>query len=427
MQGENLSTLIARFQLPGTLWRNPAFMRLWAAQILSGAGSEVSHVAIPLTAVLVLNATAAQMGWLNIAGSLPNVLFALFAGVWVDRLPRRPVLIASDLGRALLIATIPLAAIPGYLSFAHLLVVIFAMATLNLIFIIASVSILPSIAEAEQLVEANSKLATSDSTLAIVGPSLGGVLTQLLSAPIAIVLDAISYLLSALLLGGIAVSETPQRTERERGHLWGEIAAGLRELVRTPLLRALTLSSGVGSFGGGMFGTVLVLFLARGLDLTPAAIGLVFSLRGVGSLLGAISAGQIAQWIGIGRTIILSSFFWGFGGVVMALAGVVGMDLVFLGVGQMLMGVGATVYSVNQMSLRQVVTPVAVLGRVTAARRLLIFGMAAAGAALAGFLGGQIDLRIVMASGALILCAGSLIVFLSPVRTYTTGMEAKER
>jgi MFS family permease len=153
-------------------------MRLWAAQILSGAGSEVSQVAIPLTAVMVLNATAAQMGWLNIAGSLPNVLFALFAGVWVDRLPRRPVLIVADVGRALLIATIPLAALLGTLTFAHLLVVIFAMATLNLIFIIASVSILPSIAEADQLVEANSKLAVSDSTLTIVGPSIGGVLTQ---------------------------------------------------------------------------------------------------------------------------------------------------------------------------------------------------------------------------------------------------------
>lgn len=258
------------------------------AQVLSSAGSEVSLVAIPLTAVLVLNATAAQMGMLQIAGSLPNVLFALFAGVWIDRLQRRPILIGADIGRALLLATIPLAALLGHLTFVHLLLVIFATATLSLFFIIASVSILPSITATDELVEANSKLATSDSVLSISGPSMAGMVTQLLSAPIAIVLDVVSYVLSAFFLGALAVVEAPGHTTPQCGNICLEIGAGIHALVHTPMLAALTASASVGSLGGGMYSTIFVLFLARNLELAPPTIGLIFSIRGIGSLVGAI-------------------------------------------------------------------------------------------------------------------------------------------
>jgi MFS family permease len=399
-----------------SLWQNYAFMRLWLAQVLSNAGTEITTVAIPLTAVMALNATSAQMGWLGVASSLPNLLFALFAGVWVDRLRRRPILVVTDLGRALLLATIPAATLLGHLSFMHLLFTVFVMATLTLFFTIASVSILPSLVKEDQLVKANSKLATSDSLLSIAGPGVGGGLIQILSAPMALFVDAASYVLSALCLGGIAVPETPMRQATEREGLWTEIMAGIYELLRTPVLRALTVSASIGSFGTAMYGTVFVLFLARSLNLTPAIIGLVFASSGVGSLLGAISAERAVRLSGIGPAIIIGNFFWAIGSLIIPLAALAGPELFISGLGQLLIGMGVTIYSVNQMSLRQVITPVGLFGRVIAARRVLIFGASAAGAALGGFFGDTAGFRATMVIGTMIIAIGLLLLFLSPVR-----------
>src|SRR5918997_3745420 len=177
----------------GSLWRNGSFVRLWFAQTVSNAGSQITYVALPLTAVLVLGATPAQMGLLGIASRAPNLLFDLFAGVWVDRTRRRPILVGADLGRALLIGTIPVAALLGYLTFAQLYIVAFAVGTLAGFFSLASISLLPSLVKGQQLVEANSKLAITDSVMTIAGPSLAGGLVQLIGAPRAIIVDAISY------------------------------------------------------------------------------------------------------------------------------------------------------------------------------------------------------------------------------------------
>lgn len=178
-----------------SLWRNPSFIRLWFAQAVSSAGSQVTAIALPLTAVLVLGATPVQMGYLGIASRAPSLLFDLFAGVWVDRTRRRPILISADLGRALLIGTIPIAALFGYLTFAQLYLVAFVVGTLTAFFSLASISILPSLVKGEQLVDANSKLAATDSVLSIAAPSAAGGLVQLIGAPKALIADALSYLL----------------------------------------------------------------------------------------------------------------------------------------------------------------------------------------------------------------------------------------
>jgi predicted MFS family arabinose efflux permease len=205
-----------------------------------------------------------------------------------------------------------------------------------------------------------------------------------------------------------------QATEREG--LWTEIMAGIYELLRTPVLRALTVSASIGSFGTAMYGTVFVLFLARSLNLTPAIIGLVFASSGVGSLLGAISAERAVRLSGIGPAIIIGNFFWAIGSLIIPLAALAGPELFISGLGQLLIGMGVTIYSVNQMSLRQVITPVGLFGRVIAARRVLIFGASAAGAALGGFFGDTAGFRATMVIGTMLIAIGLLLLFLSPVR-----------
>jgi MFS family permease len=292
-----------------SLWRNGSFVRLWLAQVVSNAGSQITNLALPLTAVLALGATPAQMGSLGVASSLPNLFFGLLAGVWVDRSRRRPLLVGADLGRALLIGTIPAAALLGSLTFAQLYLVAFASATLSLFFTIASVAVLPSVVRKDQLVEANSTLAATDAVLAIAGPSAAGGLIQVLSAPKAIVVDAVSYVLSALSLRGVGISEAPPSREQQRS-IGAEIGEGVRELVRTPLLLALTVAATVGVCGAAVQSTVFLLFVTRELGLSPATIGLVYAAAGLGSLLGAVLAACVARSIGTGPTVILGQCLW---------------------------------------------------------------------------------------------------------------------
>jgi MFS family permease len=403
-------------EVSASLWHNRAFLRLWIADVLSKSGSQITAVALPLTAVLVLEATPGQMGLLGVAGSLPNLLFGLFTGVWVDRMRRSPILVGADLGRALLLGSIPVAALLGYLTFTHLVLVVFATATLSIFFILAAVSILPSLVEEEKLVEANGKLAISGSVLGVAGPGVAGGLIQIMSAPIAIAVDALSYLLSALSLSGISASETPLREKETRGNIWREIGEGIRELIRTRILQILTLAACAGTLGGGIIGTVLVLFLTHDLGLTPATIGIVFAFSGVGSVVGASLAGPTGHRIGIGPAVILSSLIWTLGYLVIPLAGLTRQNFLFVAAGQVLIGIGAAIWSVNQMSLRQSLTPVGLFGRATAARRFLIFGLATVGAALGGLLGEVIGLRATLVVGALIVGMGVPPVLFSPVR-----------
>ena len=404
--------------VPPSLWRNRAFLRLWFAQVVSNAGTQITGLALPLTAVLALGASPAQMSLLRIANFLPELLFALVAGVWVDRARRQPILVGADLGRAVLLASIPIAALIGSLTYAQLYMVAFAVSTLTVFFSLASISILPALVTKTQLVEANSKLALSDSVLSIAGPSAAGGLIQLVSAPRAIVADAVSYIFSALSLRGVGATETPRRA-RGRGSAWHEIGEGVRELVRTPLLRSLTLSVSVGTFGVAMQSTVQLLFLVRQLGLTPALIGLAAACGGAGSLVGAACAGRASRRLGTGLAVVIGNFLWAAGALVVPLAGLVGptaADLLLIGAGQAIASVGGAIWGVNQMSLRQAITPVGLFGRATAARRVPMFGMQLAGAALGGLLGGAIGLRATLVVGAVGLGAGFLLLLFSPVR-----------
>ena len=397
-----------------SLWRNPSFLRLWIAQAVSNAGSKVTEVALPLTAVLVLRATPAQMGLLSIAGSLPNLLIGLPAGIWIDRSRRRPILVGADIGRALLLGSIPVAAWLGGVTFLHLWIVAFLAGILSVFFQIAAMAVLPAVVSKEQLVEANSKLSMTDSMIALSGSGAAGALVQFLSAPKAILVDAISYLLSAFALGGVGENEeAPTRTQRS---IWHEVWEGIHELVRTPLLRMLTITSTLGVLSTGLHNTVQMLFFVNELQFSPALIGVILSCNGAGALAGASVAGQLAARMRVGNALVLGKLIWIVGSALIVSAGLMGNALFYVLLGQLLIGFGVSVYFINQLSLRQVITSVRLLGRVTAARRFVLFGMAVLGAALGGYLGETIGLRATMLAATTSLCAELLLILNSSVR-----------
>ncbi len=411
-----MSQLSATDSPPASLWRNRAFLRLWIAQVVSNAGTKVTGLALPLTAVLVLHATPGQMALLIVAGQIPNFLFGLFAGVWVDRTRRRPILVSTDLGRAILLGSIPAAAVLGHLTFVQLWVVGFATASLTVFFQLASIAVLPSLVAKERLMEANSKLSISDSVLSVTVPGMAGGLIQLLSAPKAIIVDAVSYVLSALSLGSIGAAEPRPKRAEGRQSIWVEIGEGVRELQRTPVLRALTTFLAVGAVGWAVQSTVLLLFLVRQLGFTPAVLGLVGACDGVAALLAALSARRLSSHIGIGPTIILGSFLGTVADVLLPLAAFIPAHLPLIIAGKMLAGIGVVFTTVPSVSLRQAVTPTELLGRVTAARRFLIFSTGLAGSAPGGFLGGTIGLGSALFVTAAISLVSTLVVLLSRVR-----------
>ena len=411
-----------------SLWRNRAFTRLWVAHVTSGAGTAITNVALPLAAVLVLGATPTEMGLLAAAGSLPNLLFGLVAGVWVDRVRRRPILVWADVGRTLLLITIPAAAWLGQLSFFQIWIVTFATGTLTVFFQIAAISVLPALVEKKQLVEANSKLATSDAVISIVGPAAAGGLVQLFSAPRVILIDAVSYLLSALALGGIAEQESPAPRSREESAEPGtgfrsaaasigrEVGEGVYELLRTPLLRALTISSSLGMLAGSISAAVQMLFLVNQLEFTPSIIGIVAACGGIGSLAGAMLAGNAARLLQAGKTLIVGKLLWIVGTLLLASADLIGYETAAAGAARALIGLGSTLYFVNQLSLRQAITSVQLLGRVTAARRFVLFGVATVGAFIGGALGESIGLRATLLVGSAALALELVLLLFSTIR-----------
>lgn len=403
---------------PVSLWRNASFLRLWIAQTISGFGSKITALAIPLTATYMLHATPAQMGLLLFASQLPDLLFGLIAGVWVDRLPRRPILVGTDLGRAALLAIIPATAVFGFLSFPLLWLIAFASGALTLFFSLASVAVLPTVVHQSQLIEANARLTMSDSVVALAGPGAAGGLIQILSAPKAIIVDAFSYLASAFSLGGIAPGDRPNQAPLKRTSLRAELGEGLHELVRTPILLTLAISMGIVVVGGAMQQALGILFMARVLNIPAGAIGMIAASGGIGVLAGASAAGKIGRRFGAGNAIALSTGLEALALLLTPLTLIVSIParIPLLIAGAILSGIAFSVLSVNQMSLRQRITPPHLLGRVTAARRFLIFCMAPIGTVLAGWLGSSLGLAPTLVIGALITGLGAVYVGLSPVR-----------
>jgi MFS family permease len=368
------------------------FFKLWVGETISDFGDQITLLAIPLTAVIVLKASALEMGLLAAAGTLPTALFSLVAGVWVDRLPRRRILIVADLGRAIALATVPVAFAFGALGLPLLYVVAFATGTLSVFFVVAYQAYIPTLVGRERLVDANGKMSASASLAQLAGPGVAGLLVQLFTAPMPVVADALSFLAS---LVGVTLIKRPEpaHTPRPRD-MRAEIGEGMTALLGHPVLRTLVICASILVLMLSAQLAIFVLYLSRDLGLEPTVIGLTLAIGSIGAFGGALLAGRVARRIGIGPAFIVGAFlgtFWFIGrGAVSGppLAIVVGLAGV-----QLVGSFGASLFNVNGPSLRQALTPTHLLGRVNASYRFLVWGTGPIGALLGGTLGEILGLR----------------------------------
>jgi MFS family permease len=391
-------------------------MRLWAGQTVSQFGSTVTREALPYTAILALGASPLQMGLLGAAGAAPLLLLGLFAGVWVDRVRRRPLMIAADIGRALLLLSIPVAYLLGWMRIEQLYVVAALAGALTVFFDVAYQSALPGLVRREHLLEGNSKLGLSESVAEIGGPPLGGVLVQLVSGPVTLLLDALSFVFSAWMLMRIRAEEPPPAPPEQHQHIWRDLSTGLRAIWADPLLRAMAGTSTIQSFFGWFFGAIYGLYAIRVIGMGTAMLGITVAFGGVGALLGALLVRPATRRFGLGPTIVgglvissaMSFFTWLAGGLP-ALA-------VPLMISVQLIGDGAsTVAQIDQTSLRQTITPDRMLGRVNASMHVLGNGIGTLGLLTGGVLGELIGLRSTVAVAALGGLLGCVWILCSPL------------
>ncbi len=398
------------------LWRRPDFAALWAAETISQIGSQITAIALPLVAVVALDASSFAVGLLAAATWLPYLLFGLAAGVWVDRLRRRPLMIAADLARAAALAVVPLAAANGLLGVPALIVVALVVGSLSVVFDVAYLAYLPGLVGREHLIEANGKLEASASAAQIIGPGLAGTLVGFAGAPFAVLFDAASFVVSALCIGRIRAPEPPPVPPAERPGFRTEIRDGLRSVADSPILRALAAASATTNLAGFMFLAIYILYMVRDLGLAPDAIGFVLAAGGAGALLGAMLAEPLRRRIGIGPAILVAMFAFGATGMLVPLAVLVPRVALPLVVGaEFLQWMAIVMHDVNAISLRQGIVPDRMLGRVNGTMKFISWGLRPVGSLLGGILGGVIGL-----AGTLVLSeAGMFLAFawylLSPI------------
>lgn len=394
------------------LWRDPDFLKLWLGQAISQAGSRISREGLPWTAVQTLGASPVQMGLLNGISGAAVLLPGLFAGAWVDRLRRRPVLIAADLLRALLLAWIPFAALTHRLSIVQLYAIGPAVAALSLLFDIAYQAYLPGLVDRDQLVEGNSKLALTESAAEVAGPGLAGVLIQWLTAPVAILFDAVSFLFSAVSLGWIRRRE-PIPERHQDPHIGREIVEGLRLSWSNPILRAMAARTATAALFLGFPSGLYILYAVRELGLKPATLGLIVTVGGVTSLVGAVAAEPLTRRFGAGRTLLGAGLVSGLFAFAVPLAH--GRSAVAWMVAAQFGDCCWPVYMVNEISLRQAVTPTRMLGRVNAAMLLLFRGWIAVGGVAAGVVAQSAGVRAGLYIGAAGFLMSNIWLIFSPI------------
>ncbi|CAM5543527.1 MFS transporter [Streptomyces tanashiensis] len=381
------------------LFRLPDFRRLWIGDTVSQAGTAVTVLALPLVAIGPLDASPFEAGLLVMCEYLGFLLLGLPAGAWVDRMRRRRVMIVGDLGRAALLATLPLAAWLGVLTLPQLYAVAFGLSVCTAFFDIAYQSHLPQLVDEERLVEANVALEATRTVTAAGGPGAGGALVAAVTAPVALAVDAVSFLVSALLLSRIRRPD-PRPARAPGARLREEIAEGLRFVFRDRLLRALTLTAAVSNLCGTIGTSMLLVLLAGDLGLSPFLCGLVFTAEAVGGFLGSLLVTRISARLGEARAMCAS---------VVAAAVLWLLALPFFhadgryAVACLLQGLGWTAFMtfrINSVALRQRRSPAPLLGRVTATFRFVVWGCMPLGALAGGVLGEYAGVRTALWTGA---------------------------
>ncbi|MEU4445431.1 MFS transporter [Actinosynnema sp. NPDC050801] len=400
----------------GTLWRHPDFLRLWGGQTLAVFGAQVARTVLPLVAVILLNASATQMGVLSALSQLPFLLF-LFAGVWVDRVRRRRAMIWTDLGRFALLASIPALHLVGWLRIEVLWVVVLGIGVLGVMFETAYHAYLPSLAGRTLLAEGNQKLELSRSTAQFAGPGVAGLAISAVTSALVLIASALTYLASALLLVVIRRPDPAPPTAEQRPNVVKAIGAGLRWVLRHPVLRAITVATAVFWFFYSALQTLYVLYLIRVLDVPAGWVAAIFAAAGPGAMVGSWLSIRIMKRYGVGRTVL-----WSVGCAVAILLLIpiaswpqpLWLVIGLLVVSQFGYGLASQIGTVVQTTLRQVVTPDELQGRVVATLRALSLAMVPVGALIAGVAADVVGVQTVVWVAS--------IGVLSPMLVYATSV-----
>ena len=391
-------------------------MKLWTGQTVSELGSRITRDGLPLAAVITRHATPFQMGVLRALGGAAVLLLGLYAGLWVDRLRRRPILVAADIGGAFLLAAIPLAAAAHLLTMPLLYVVAALAGIMTVFFDVAYLTYVPALVERANVLEANAKLAVSASIAEVIGPGLTGVLVQILTAPIAILFDAISFLFSAVMVGSIRGHE-PAPERHSAANPVREALAGFRCIGANPLLRALAAYAVTTYFCYGIFGALYVVYAIRDLKMSAILLQVAIMCGGLASLIASSLARRVSGRFGLGATFVVSATMIGAGCFLIPAAqgGIVrATSLIVLS--QFVCDFHLVIYNVHEVSLRQTLAPHDALGRVNASMRLLTFGILPIGSVAGGLIAGPVGMRGAMYVAAAGITASALWLVCSPVR-----------
>lgn len=399
-----------------SLVRNSDFVRLWTAESVSQLGSQVSLLALPLLAIKTLDASTFAVGALRAAEFAPFLLLGLPAGVVVDRLRRRPVLMAGDIGRAIALTSIPLAWWFGWLTLGQLFVVVFVTGVLTVFFDVAYQSYLPAIVDLDQLGDGNAKLEMSRGGAQIAGPGLAGALVQIVGAPVAVVVDGVSFVLSAIAVLFIRRAEPPVEVSKtDRPTMRADVGEGLRYVLGHPVLRAIAGCTATSNYFSSMLDAVLIVYLVRSLHYSAGLIGLIFMFGNIGFLVAAATARRVERRLRLGRTIWVGILVGQIGGLAVAFSPTT-HAFPWIVAGMTLFAGGGTIYNISQVSYRQAITPNQMLGRMNATMRFMVWGTMPLGSLSGGLLGTVIGLRPTLMVAGVGGLLSVLWVLTAPVR-----------
>jgi MFS family permease len=393
----------------GGLWSHPDFLKLWTGQSISEVGSQVSQLALPWLAAVGLHASPFEFSLLGVLGFMPFILFALPAGVWVDRLRRRHILIVGDAARAGLLIIVPILWATHELRIWHLLVLQFVIGVFTVFFDVAYQSYLPALVEREHLIDGNSKLQLTVGVAQVAGPNLSGVLIAAVTAPYAIVVDAASYIVSSFFMISMRHREEPPKYDdsNPRPKMWPQVKEGLDWVVKHPWLRAIAACTGSSNFFSSTLFAIMLLYMVRVLHLSAYEVAAVFAVGSVGSIVASLATNRLNKWLGVGPTIVWTILVSSVIGLAYPLAPK-SFPLPLLMLANFGFGFGAVAYNITQVSLRQAITPERLQGRMNAAMRWIVWGPIPLGTLFGGGLATWFSLRTAVWVGAV----GQLVAFL---------------
>jgi MFS family permease len=410
----------------GRLWRHRDFLALWGGQTVSQFGTQVSLLVLPTVVVLSLHGGAFAVGLLTALEFLPFPVLGIAAGVWIDRMRRRRVMIVADAGRTLALASIPIAFAAGVLGLPQLFAVSLLSGIGSVFFEVAYQSYLPSLVERPDLLEANSKLELTRSVAQVSGPLVAGVLVQLVGAARVVALDAASFLVSVVSL--LAIRRPEPAPAAAGTDFLGDLRDGLGVLLGNRVLTAIAGGAATANLGTNIVLAVLVVYAYRDLRLTPGDLGIVYGAASLGSVLGALSSGAVTRFLGLGRTLAVTMVLGGLAYLGMPLAGLGFAPVAVLAACTFVQGVQVPIYNINQVSLRQALVPDHLLGRVTGSTRTVVWGAFPVGALLGGVLGQAIGVVPALLLAGLVGMLGAAWIVASPaigLREHPTAVLAE--